>query len=129
MNSNRIKEILDGARYDNFRQTSIEYTKDPYDLEFEVHLLKNFVYRLAFDVSNKPEGVVIKLYDLGNKKNPNSEPELIFVSTEDEMDENWLHNIEFEAPRTRLLVKYEVKDATFPGCVIFVVGTTDRMKK
>lgn len=121
MNSDYLKTLLGEATYDNFRRTTIEYAKDPCDVEFQVDLLKNYTYKLVFDMSEKPEGVVVKLFDLGTK-NEDKEPQLLYTSSEDIMDENKTFNISFEAPRTRMLVKYEVKDATYKGCVTFVLG-------
>ncbi len=122
MNSERIKTLLGEASYDNFRRTEIKYSKDPYDIEFQVDLLKNYEYKLVFDMTDKSEGVVVKLYDLGDKKNP-TEPKLLYASSEDKMTENATFDVSFVAPKTRMLIKYEVKDATYAGCVSFVLGT------
>jgi hypothetical protein len=129
MNSDYLKELLVDATFDNFRRTTIENAENPYDVEFQVDLLKNYIYKLVFDMSGKSEGVVVKLYDLGPKKKA-SEPKLLYTSTEDIMDENAVFDVTFEAPRTRMLVKYEVKDATYKGCVTFVLGVfkNDKLK-
>ncbi len=121
MNSDRIRTLLGDAEFNNFRMTKIETSENPYDIEFQVDLLKNFVYKLVFDMSEKSEGVVVKLFDLGKKKEKIA-PKLIYSSGEDLMDENKNFNISFKAPMTRLLIKYEVKDATYEGCVSFVLG-------
>ena len=122
MNSERIENLLGEASYDNFRRTEITYSKDPYDIEFQVDLLKNYTYKLVFDMTDKPEGVVVKLYDLGAKKEA-AAPKLLYTSSEDIMDENSTFDVTFTAPKIRMLIKYEVKDATYPGCVSFVLGT------
>lgn len=127
MDSDKIKNLLGDAVYDNFRRTIIENAKDPYDVEFQVDLLKNFTYNLIFDMSGKPEGVVVKLYDLG-KKGETSAPKLLYTSSEDIMNENATFDISFEAPKTKMLVKYEVKDATYEGCVTFLLGVFLRDK-
>jgi hypothetical protein len=127
MNSERIKNLLGEALYDNFRSTDIEYSKDPYDIEFQVDLLKSFVYKLVFDMSAKSEGVVIKLYDLGKKKE-NSEPKLLFTSSDELMGENAIFDVTFVAPKTRMLIRYEVKDATYEGCVTFALGVFRKEK-
>jgi len=125
-----MKEMLGDAVYDNFRRTDIEFSKDPYEIEFRVDLLKNFVYKLIFDMSGKSEGVIVKLYDLGSKKKSEaSEPKLLYTSSEDIMDKNAMFDVTFEAPKTRMLIKYEVKDATYKGCVTFVLGVFLRNKK
>ena len=129
MKPDYMKDLLGDAVYDNFRRTEIKNSENPYDVEFQVDLLKNFVYKLAFDMSAKSEGVVVKLYDLGVKsKKDSSEPKLIYTSSEDIMDENAMFNVTFEAPRTRMLIKYEVKDATYAGCVTFALGVFLRNK-
>ena len=130
LNSKNIQDLLGESVYDNFRRTEITNSDDPYEIEFRVDLLKNFVYKLVFDMSEKSEGVIIKLYDLGpKKKNELSEPQLLYTSSEDKMDDNAMFDITFEAPKTRMLVKYEVKDATYPGCVTFVLGVFMRDQK
>ena len=121
MNSERKESLLIGSSFDNFRMTKIENAKDPYEVQFQVDLLKNYTYKLIFDMSAKSEGVIVKLYDLG-PKNKVGEPKLIYTSTEDIMDENAIFDISFKAPKTRMLVKYEVKDATYEGCVTFLLG-------
>lgn len=126
--SERIKMLLGDALYDNFRLTKIEFSKDPYEIEFRVDLLRNFIYKLVFDMSQKSEGVVVRLYDLG-KKGQDEEPKLLYISSEDVMDENVTFDVTFEAPRTRMLIKYEVKDATYEGCVTFILGVFLRAKK
>ena len=128
MNSERISLLLGDAVYDNFRMTKIKNSKDPYDIEFQVDLLKNFTYKLVFDMTDKTEGVVVKLFDLGDKKST-EEPELLYTSSEDVMDGNAMFDVEFEAPKTRMLVKYEVKDATYEGCVSFVLGVIRQLPK
>lgn len=128
MNSERIKILLGDAMYDNFRMTKIITAENPYDIEFQVDLLRNFVYKLVFDMTDKSEGVVVKLFDLGNKKST-IEPILLYASSENVMSENSTFDVSFEAPKTRLLIKYEVKDATYPGCVSFVLGVEKRLDK
>ena len=66
--------------------------------------------------------MIVKLYDLGKKKIKGAEPKLIYSSSEDVMDTNAMFDLTFEAPKTRMLVKYEVKDDTYSGCITFVVG-------
>lgn len=118
-----VQDLLGESIYDNFRRTEIENSENPHDIEFRVDLLKNFVYKLVFDMKDKSEGVVIKLYDLGPKKKKEAvEPTLLYTSSEDKMDENAMFDITFAAPRTRILIKYEIKDATFPGCITFMLG-------
>jgi len=127
MNSRYIKELLGDADYDNFRRTEIKFSEDPYDIEFRVDLLKNYVYKLIFDMSGKSEGVVVKLYDLGGgPQSELKEPKLLYTSTEDKMNENATFDVSFKAPKTRMLVKYEVKDATYEGCVTFMLGVINR---
>jgi len=128
MNSERIKNLLGSAIYDNFRMTKITSEENPYDIEFQVDLLRNYVYKLVFDMTEKSEGVVVKLFDLGDL-NSKMEPNLLYVSSEDVMTENSTFEVNFEAPKTRLLIKYEVKDATFPGCVSFVLGVEKKLDK
>jgi hypothetical protein len=128
VNVDQVKELLGEAHFDNFRSTKIKYAKDPYDIEFQVDLLQNFTYKLVFDMSSKSEGVVVKLFDIGAKKKNKSQqkPKLLYISTDEQMDENTILTVEFEAPRTRMLVRYEVKDATYEGCVSFILGTKFR---
>jgi len=128
MDSKRLKVLLGDSDFNNFRMTKIENTEHPYEVEFQVDLLRNLVYKLVFDMSQKSEGVIVKLFDLGKKKEKVA-PKLIYSSSEDEMDENKKFNISFKAPMTRLLVKYEVKNHTFEGCVSFVLGSEPNGKK
>ena len=121
INHDSLLLLLEEANYENFRRTEIVYAEDPYDIEYEVHFLKNYTYKLVFDMSGKSEGVVVKLFDLGEKKSAQT-PTLIYESSEDIMKENKTFEVDFKAPKNRLLVKYEVKDATFPGCVTLVLG-------
>lgn len=130
MDSEYLNLLLgDDTRYENFRRTRISNSDDPYDIEFQVDLLKNYVYKLVFDMSGKSEGVVVKLFDLGEKKKKPTEPKLLYTSSEDIMDENAIFDVEFEAPKTRMLIKYEVKDATYEGCVSFVLGVIKKLPK
>ncbi len=123
INKQIVQDLLGESVYDNFRRTEIKTAENPYDLEFRVDLLRNFVYKLVFDMKDKSEGAVVKLYDLGpKKKKEDPNPKLIYSSLEDKMDENAMFEITFEAPKTRMLVRYEVKDATYPGCVTFMLG-------
>ena len=56
MKPNYMEEFLGEAVYDNFRRTEIKYSENPYEIEYQVDLLKNFVYKLVFDMSDKSEG-------------------------------------------------------------------------
>ncbi len=123
----RKKSLLGNAVYDNYRQTYIKNAKDPYDIEFRVDLLKNFNFKLIFDMKAKSEGVIVKLFDVG--EDGKEVGNLLYQSSEDIMTENATFEIQFEAPKTKLLVKYEVKDETYEGCVLFMLGVYLRDKK
>ena len=130
MDSDYMKNLLGDAVYDNFRRTEIKNSTDPYDISFRVDLLKNFVYKLVFDMSDKSEGVIVKVFDLEGKKETDTTGfKLVYSSSEDVIDEDAMFDVTFEAPKTKMLIKYEVKNATYEGCVTFALGVFLREKK
>lgn len=117
----RIYQLLGAAEYDNYRSTDIitsEYTAKE---EYQINLFKGVVYKLVFDVSNMPEGVIINLYDLGNKRGAGKYEE-IFNSETAEMTKDSTYEITLEFPQKKLMVSYDIVNDTKPGCVSFVLG-------
>ena len=121
MKKKRIYQLLGAAEYDNSRNTSIENLDYIVKEEYQINLFKGVVYKLVFDVSKMPEGVVIKLVDLGKKRGIGKYEE-VFNSETAQKTKNNTYEVTLEFPQRKMMVAYEVMDNTKPGCVSFVLG-------
>ncbi len=117
----QINQFLGAAIYDNHKTSEIRTTADPYTEEYQINLFKGVVYKLIFDARELPEGAIINLYDIGNKRGP-GKFELVFSSETAELTKNGTYEIALEFPKKKMLVSYDVMDNTKTGCVSFVLG-------
>jgi hypothetical protein len=117
----RIYQLLGAAEYDNSRSTEIKNIDAIFKEQYQINLFKGVVYKLIFDVSKMPEGVVIHLYDLGNKRGAGKFEE-VFNSTTANKTENNTYEVTMEFPQKKMMVSYDVANNTKPGCVSFVLG-------
>jgi len=121
MKRKRIHQLLGAAEYDNYRSTEIKTVDAFLKEEYQINLFKGVVYKLVFDVVKMPEGVTIRLYDLGNKRGPNKYEE-VFNSKTAKRTENNTYEVTMEFPQKKMMVSYDVINNTKPGCVSFVLG-------
>lgn len=121
MKKRRLYQLLGAAEYDNYRSTDIKNFKHTLKEEYQINLFKGVVYKLIFDVSKMPDGVIIRLYDLGKKKGAGKYEE-VFSSESAEKLENNTYEITMEFPQRKMMVSYDVVNNTRPGCVSFVLG-------
>ena len=121
MKRKRLYQLLGAAEYDNYRSTSIKNIDAIFKEEYQINLFKGVVYKLVFDVSKMPEGVTIKLFDLGKKRGVGKYEE-VFNSKTAKKTENDTYEITLEFPQRKLMVSYDVINNTKPGCVSFVLG-------
>ena len=117
----RLYQLLGAAEYDNYRSTDIVTSENTLIEEYQINLFKGVVYKLVFDVTNMPEGVIIRLYDLGKKKGVGKYEE-VFNSDTTEKTKNDTYEITMEFPQRKMLVQYDVINNTKPGCVSFILG-------
>lgn len=117
----RIHQILGAAQYDNHRTTDILTSDNTLIEEYQINLYKGVVYKLVFDASKLPEGVVINLYDLGKKRGA-GKYEQVFSSASAKKTDDDLFEVTMEFPQRKMLVQYEIPDESKPGCVSFVLG-------
>ena len=117
----RIYQLLGAAEYDNYRSTEIKNIDAILKEEYQINLFKGVVYKLVFDVSKMPEGVIIKLVDLGKKRGVGKYEE-VFNSQTANKTENDTYEVTMEFPQRKMMVFYEVDNNTKPGCVSFVLG-------
>jgi hypothetical protein len=68
-----------------------------------------------------PEGVIINLYDIGNKRGA-GKYELVFSSETAQKTKNDTYEITMEFPLKKMMVSYDIINDTKPGCVSFVLG-------
>jgi len=121
LKNKKIYQILGAAEYDNARNTEIKTHDLFYKEEYQINLFKGVVYKLVFDVSKMPEGVIIKLHDIGNKKGA-GKYELVFNSENETKSAKNTYEITMEFPLKKMQVSYEVPENTKPGCVSFILG-------
>lgn len=121
MKGNRMNELLDGAIYDSGKPTKIESSDNAYEVKYQINIFKGVTYKLIFDVSDMPEGVIIKLYDLGSKKGAEKK-EQIFSSKEAKKTENNTYEIALEYPQRKMMISYSVNEGVDPGCTHFLLG-------
>ena len=117
----RIFQLLGAAQYDNSRSTEIKTVNATLKEEYQINLFKGVVYKLIFDVTDMPEGVIIRLHDLGKKRGA-SKYEEVFNSETAKKTENETYEVTLEFPQRKLMVSYDVINDTKPGCVSFVLG-------
>ena len=117
----RMYTLLGAAEYDNHRNTEIIESPNSHIEEYQINLFKGVVYKLVFDASSMPEGVVINLYDLGKKRGA-GKYELVFTSEKAEITENGTYEVTMEFPQRKMMVQYLTPNNTKPGCVSFVLG-------
>jgi hypothetical protein len=121
LKNKRIYELLGAAEYDNSRSSEIKTYDYNVKEEYQINLFKGVVYKLVFDVSEMPEGVIIELYDIGNKRGP-GKYELVFSSETATKTKDDTYEVTLEYPQKKLLVTYDIINNTKPGCVSFVLG-------
>ncbi|PJA06233.1 MAG: hypothetical protein COX70_09895 [Flavobacteriales bacterium CG_4_10_14_0_2_um_filter_32_8] len=121
LTNKRIYQLLGAAEYDNARVSEITTSENTSKEEYQIDLFKGVVYKLVFDVSKMPEGVVINLHDIGNKRGV-GKYELVFSSETAEKTKDDTYEITLEFPQKKLMVSYEIVNDTKPGCVAFVLG-------
>jgi len=121
MKNKKIHELLGAAEYDNYRSTEIKTFDYTIKEEYQINLFKGVVYKLVFDVSKMPEGVIINLYDIGNKRGA-GKYELVFSSETAQKTKNDTYEITMEFPLKKMMVSYDIINDTKPGCVSFVLG-------
>ena len=121
MKRKRIYQLLGAAEYDNYRTTEIKTYDATFKEEYQINLFKGVVYKLVFDVSKMPEGVIIRLYDLGRKKGVGKYEEVFNSSTATKTKNNTFE-VTLEFPQRKMMVSYDVMNNTNPGCVSFVLG-------
>ena len=117
----KIYQLLGAANYDNSRSTEIKTFGNTLKEEYQINLFKGVVYKLIFDVTKMPEGVIIKLYDLGKKQGEKKYEEVFNSETAKKTKFN-TYEITMEFPQRKMLVAYDVINDTKPGCVSFVLG-------
>ncbi len=117
----RIYQLLGAAEYDNYRTTEIKTFEYTLKEEYQINLFKGVVYKLVFDAANMPEGVIIRLYDLGKKRGVGKFEE-VFNSEEAQKTKYSTYEITMEYPQRKMMVHYDVINNTKPGCVSFVLG-------
>lgn len=113
--------MLGAAEYDNYRSTDIQNFDNTYKEEYQINLFKGVVYKMIFDVSNMPEGVIIRLVDLGKKRGAGKYEE-VFNSETAEKNKDGNFDVTMEFPQRKMMVIYDVVNNTKPGCVSFVLG-------
>lgn len=121
LKNKKIYQVLGAAEYDNSRNTEIKTHDLFYKEEYQINLFKGVVYKLIFDVSKMPEGVIIKLHDIGNK-NGAGKYELVFNSENETLSDKNTYVVTMEFPLKKMQVSYEVPENTKPGCVSFILG-------
>ena len=113
--------MLGAAEYDNAKSTDIKEYDIAYKEEYQINFFKGVIYKMIFDVSAMPEGVVIKLVDLG-KKHGAGKYEEVFNSTTATKNKDGNFDVTMEFPQRKMMVIYEVASNTKAGCVSFVLG-------
>jgi hypothetical protein len=117
----RIHQLLGAAQYDNAKSSDIITFAGTYKEEYQINMFKDMVYKMVFDATKMPEGVVIKLVDLGKKRGA-SKYEEVFNSDSTEITPNGTYEVTMEFPQRKMMVIYEIGEDTKPGCVSFVLG-------
>jgi hypothetical protein len=121
LKNKKIYELLGAAEYDNSRSSEIKTYDYTVKEEYQINLYKGVVYKLVFDVSKMPEGVIINLHDIGNKRGP-GKYELVFSSETAKRTKNETYEVTLEYPQKKLMVSYDIINNTKPGCISFVLG-------
>lgn len=117
----KIKQILGSAIYDNHRSTDVVTTENAYIESYQIDLFRELIYKLIFDVTKIPEGVVIKVYDIGGKNITKTKREVVFDSSKQAAEDGYYEMV-LKFPQKKLLISYEVLNETSPGCISFVLG-------
>lgn len=121
MKKKKIYQLLGAAEYDNSRSTDIITSENTLVEQYQINLFRGAVYKLVFDVANMPEGVIIRLYDLGKKRGAGKFEE-VFNSETATKTKNDTYEVTMEFPQRKMMVSYDVINDTKPGCVSFVLG-------
>ncbi len=121
MKKKKIYQLLGAAEFDNYRSTEIKNVDATLKEEYQINLFKGVVYKLIFDVSKMPEGVIIRLYDLGKKRGVGKFEE-VFNSETAKRTESNTFEVTMEFPQRKMMVSYDVINNTKPGCVSFILG-------
>ncbi len=117
----KIAQLLGAAEYDNSKSTDIQTFDNTYIEEYQINLFKGVIYKMIFDVSKMPEGVIIKLVDLGKKHGAGKYEEVFNSETATETKDG-IFEVTMEFPQRKMMVQYEVVNNTKPGCISFILG-------
>ena len=115
------KKKLEEFKYDSQKFTKISFTKKTQQLEVEVPIFIGEKYRLVFNTSGLPKGIMINVF---TKDKEAKKRESVFSNKQAKAGEDLLV---FDAPRARkMFVDYDVPTdsttAKLTGCMIFMVG-------
>jgi hypothetical protein len=115
------KKKLDDFKYDSQKYSKINYLDHDQKLEIEVPVFIGEKYRMIFNTSYLPKGIVISVYT----KSKDSKKREAIYTTKNEAEGTKVYV--FDAPHVRnMYVDYDVPtDASNPklsGCVVFMVG-------
>ncbi len=117
----RIHQLLGAAEYDNAKSTPIKTFDNSYTEQYQINLFKGVVYKMIFDATKMPEGVIIRLVDLGKKRGAGKYEE-VFNSETGTLTKDGTYEVTMEFPQRKLMVIYDVVNNTKPGCISFVLG-------
>jgi hypothetical protein len=121
MKKKKLNQFLGAAEYDNYRSTEIKNVDAVLKEEYQINLFKGVVYKLIFDVSKMPEGVTVKLYDLGKKRGVGIHEEVFNSKTAKKTKDN-TYEVTMEFPQRKMMVSYDIMNNTKPGCISFILG-------
>lgn len=112
---------LEDYKYDSQKFTKINFKNKTQQLEVEVPIFIGEKYRLVFNTSALPKGIVVNVYT----KDKESKKRDAIYSTKDQKAN--VKEYVFDPPRARkMFVDYDVPaDSTnqqLSGCVVFMVG-------
>lgn len=115
------KKRLEDYKYDSQKFTKINYKNKAQQLEVEVPIFIGEKYRLVFNTSALPKGIIVSVY---TKDKESKKRDAIYTNKDAKEGET---EFVFDPPRARkMFVDYDVpSDSTnqqLSGCMIFMVG-------
>ncbi len=115
------KKRLEDYKYDSQKFTKINYKNKAQQLEVEVPVFIGEKYRLVFNTSALPKGIVVSVY---TKDKESKKRDAIYSTKDLKSGEK---EFTFDAPRARkMFVDYDVpSDSTnqqLSGCMVFMIG-------
>ena len=115
------KKRLEDFKYDSQKFTKINCKNKAQQLEVEVPVFIGEKYRLVFNTSALPKGIIVSVF---TKDKESKKREAIYTNKGMKADEK---EFIFDAPRARkMFVDYDVpSDSTnqqLSGCMVFMVG-------